>query len=1119
MVVSHPGSWFDQTLDALARQDYPDLKTLVLVDGGDDVLSPELAERITARLPGAFIERTPGPAGFGPTANGVLRLVDGDNGFFCFLHDDVALDPSAIRLLVEEMYRSNAGIVGPKLVEWHDARVLQHVGFGADRFGEIDPIVERGEVDQEQHDGVRDVFGVPSACMLVRADLFRTLDGFDRAMPFHGEDLDLCWRAHRSGARVVVVPAARARHREALQERRPDLAHETLRARHRMRSALTLSSARRLPLLVVELALLTIVELVVGLFTGRARSGIAGVRALVGVVPRSFGFIARRRALRPTRHVPDAEVSRLQQRGSARFAAFLRSRDVRPDRVESGRGWRERAGGTSVIAWACLLIALVVGARELITGGVPPYGDFLPLGDSPRRLLRSYMSEWSGHGVGASRPAPTGLALVAVASIGTAFRMGLLHTVATVGLVLVGCLGIWRMSSAFTTNRGRIVALAAYAGVLLPGQAISVGRWGPLVCYAALPWLVDSMRRFAGIDSARAAAEPELVVHVAGHRRVSIAAAASLIAAIATAFEPSFAFLLLAVTVVFAVATLLSGVHWSAGLNVALLGAIATLVGLALNLPWVASYVGDGGWTAIVGPGPPGDRGNTVLELASFDIGTLPGALLSLALYLPVLAAPLLGRGWRYGWAIRGGALVGAFLWLAVLDDSGSFLVRLPEPGIVLVPVAVGLAIAAGCAAAAFELDVRGGRFGWRQPLGLVASVAVVVGILPGLFGLSSGRWEAPTTTMVDLLQLAETPDEGDFRVLWLGDERIVPVAGQTYRPGIAYALTDGTSLDVADTWAVRPEPADDTIVAALDAIATGSTARAGRLLAPFAVRYIVIPVAEGAVSVPDDPLPLPTGLLDALGDQLDLSEIFSPRSNYIAFENTAWIPSRSVLTNEGAEASRLAGATAIAQADATGATPVMRTADEQNVGRAELPAGTLHVSEPFDEGWTLQIEGVEVPGRPAFGSTTAFDVEQGGSARLSFEGSSTRVWLLAAQAIGWVLVFLGAINVRVPHWGRRRRRGRDDTEPLIALEGTDVLPTMAAPVAVPPAEVDTLPETPPDEPAPDETLPLTMDVESLAWATDGPDEDRGSVVRASAPVAAESPDAALVEPRDERAP
>ena len=49
----------------------------------------------------------------------------------------------------------------------------------------------------------------PSACLLVRTDLFRALGGFDEGIRSAGDDLDLCWRAHAAGARVLVVPASR----------------------------------------------------------------------------------------------------------------------------------------------------------------------------------------------------------------------------------------------------------------------------------------------------------------------------------------------------------------------------------------------------------------------------------------------------------------------------------------------------------------------------------------------------------------------------------------------------------------------------------------------------------------------------------------------------------------------------------------------------------------------------------------------------------------------------------------------------------------------------------------------------------------------------------------------
>jgi GT2 family glycosyltransferase len=221
-------------LEALADQDYPNLNTLFLLTGGAvDETGRDVRALILQHLPEAFVRDLELNPGYGAAANEVLRLVEGDSGFFCFCHDDVALDADAVRLLVEELYRSNAGVVGPKLVDWEAPGVLQHVGLGMDRFGEIDPIVEPGEYDQEQHDAVRDVFALPSACLLVRADLFRSIGGFDEAMTFHGDDVDLCWRVHLSGARVVVVPQARARHLEQLETRRPELNHRVLRARQR----------------------------------------------------------------------------------------------------------------------------------------------------------------------------------------------------------------------------------------------------------------------------------------------------------------------------------------------------------------------------------------------------------------------------------------------------------------------------------------------------------------------------------------------------------------------------------------------------------------------------------------------------------------------------------------------------------------------------------------------------------------------------------------------------------------------------------------------------------------------------------------------------------------------
>ena len=230
----------------------------------------------------------------------MLRLVEGDNGMFLICHDDVAPEPDALRLLVEELYRSNAGAVGPKFVDWDEPSVLQAVGLGMDRFGEIDPVIEPGEVDQEQHDGVRDVFVLPSAYFLIRG---RTCSGPSEAS-IRRSTSTVRTPSCAGGSTTVALGWSWLRRRRCGTvrgscDRRPDLPHGRRRARHRMRSVATLTGASRLPGRSVEMVLLTLTELVVGLFTGRFGQAWNSLGALLGLIPRTPALLARRREVKP----------------------------------------------------------------------------------------------------------------------------------------------------------------------------------------------------------------------------------------------------------------------------------------------------------------------------------------------------------------------------------------------------------------------------------------------------------------------------------------------------------------------------------------------------------------------------------------------------------------------------------------------------------------------------------------------------------------------------------------------------------------------------------------------------------------------------------------------------
>ncbi len=1061
VVVHEPGDWFEATLDALAEQDYPNLRFLFLdttVRGGaagvgDDsstesgaIARGDLETRIKLRLPGAFVRNVGANVGFGATANEVLRLVEGDKGFFLFCHDDVAPAPDAVRILVEEIYRSNAGVVGPKFVEWDEPGVLQSVGLGVDRFGEVDLGIDPGELDQEQHDGVRDVFALPAAFLLARADLFREIEGFDPAIGFHGDDIEFCWRLHHSGARVVVVPSAVVRHRAQLAERRPDINHTVVAARHRMRTVATLTGPTRLPGRTVEMVLLTVVELVVGVFTGRFGEAWASLRAILGLIPRTLSIFARRRAVKPHRRVPEREVLGLQIGGSARVSGYLRARATATfvGADANVRRWKESTSAP-VLAWVAVLVAIFIGSRKFVSDGVPAVGEFLPLPESPRDLLSSYTSGWNPNGLGSTSANPTGWATLSGLSLFTLFRMGALHTAFVVGLVVIGLIGLWKLATVFPSTRARIGALVVYAASPLVGGAMSAGRLTVLVAFAATPWIVHTIRRAVGVETADPqSASLDLadgLVMLSWSARIRRTAAAMLVVGLAAAFVPVMVVIALVITLVLFVATLLALAPWRTAALYLGVGLAAVVGGLLLNFPWSVTW----SWDQLVGPPPVGDPGVGIAELASFHIGAMDFTSLSLALYVPVVAAIALARAWRLTWAIRSGLLVVVFGGAAVFSDSGSLPFRGPEAGILLAPVAVGLAISAAAALAAFDLDVRGGSFGWRQPLGLLASIGVVVGVFPGVVAISDGGWNAPSTPLSRLVE-AQLPDDavdrvlgesnengplvepgrGGYNVLLIGDARLLPVPAVEYRDGVSYAVIDDGPFDVTDRWAPPTSDASGTIELALDQMASSSTLRAGRLLAPLGIRFIVAPEFDNVQSTTAEPLPLPGGLIDALEDQLDLTAVTGLPTLEV-FENRAWIPTVSQLTGSTAEASRTAGAGALVRADLNSAAPVFLGSDHTESITDDVVPGVVHLAVPFDENWTLSVDGENIEPRRAFGVTTAFDIETPGVAVLSYSTPPSRPLLLLIQVIVWLAVMFAATRISLP---LARRSG-----PLVADE------------------------------------------------------------------------------------
>lgn len=127
-----------------------------------------------------------------------------------FLTHDSRPEPGALSALVAAVRRSSrVGIVGPKLVHDDDPRLLRPLGHHLTPAGRSADAGQPGLVDQGQHDQRQDTLGVPLAGSLVLSTVLEAVGGLDPAFGEDGVDgLDLSWRAHLAGHRVVVAPDA-----------------------------------------------------------------------------------------------------------------------------------------------------------------------------------------------------------------------------------------------------------------------------------------------------------------------------------------------------------------------------------------------------------------------------------------------------------------------------------------------------------------------------------------------------------------------------------------------------------------------------------------------------------------------------------------------------------------------------------------------------------------------------------------------------------------------------------------------------------------------------------------------------------------------------------------------
>ena len=139
--------------------------------------------------------------------------------YYLLLNSDVEVTPGWLIPLVETLRGDNSvGAVMPKIHAFGRENMFEYAGACGGFIDLMGYPFCRGRIfgtlerDEGQYDTPRDIFWASGAAFLVRASYWHRLGGLDESFFAHMEEIDFCWRLHRAGCRVMVVPQSVVAH-------------------------------------------------------------------------------------------------------------------------------------------------------------------------------------------------------------------------------------------------------------------------------------------------------------------------------------------------------------------------------------------------------------------------------------------------------------------------------------------------------------------------------------------------------------------------------------------------------------------------------------------------------------------------------------------------------------------------------------------------------------------------------------------------------------------------------------------------------------------------------------------------------------------------------------------
>ena len=151
--------------------------------------------------------------GFAGGYNAALKEIKSE--YFVLLNSDVQVTGNWIEPVIKMMDAdSQIAACQPKIRSYKQKEKFEYAGAAGgfiDKFGYPfcrGRIFSTLEKDENQYNDVIEIFWATGACLFIRSQVFHQLGGFDEEFFAHMEEIDLCWRIHKAGKKIMYCPSS-----------------------------------------------------------------------------------------------------------------------------------------------------------------------------------------------------------------------------------------------------------------------------------------------------------------------------------------------------------------------------------------------------------------------------------------------------------------------------------------------------------------------------------------------------------------------------------------------------------------------------------------------------------------------------------------------------------------------------------------------------------------------------------------------------------------------------------------------------------------------------------------------------------------------------------------------